>query len=112
MRKVTSISLTAVALILASPCFGQATGPGPSPGTPGPGAAAMPEQDRDNPPVAEMKRQACRQEGMGRSMRGPDLQDYVAVCVMEARLTCLKQAVAQKVRGPERRDFMSKCMAS
>jgi hypothetical protein len=49
---------------------------------------------------------------MGKGMRGPDLQDYVLVCVAEARLACLKQAVAQKVRGAERRDFLNSCLGS
>jgi len=58
------------------------------------------------------KRRACRQEGQSKGSRGPDLQDYVAICVAEARLACLKQAVEQKVRGPARRDFIANCLRS
>jgi len=57
-----------------------------------------------------IKRSACRQEGTNKGMRGPDLRDYVAVCVLEARLACLKQAVAEKIRPPARRDFINKCL--
>lgn len=46
------------------------------------------------------------------TLRGVDLQDYVAVCVLEARLACFKRAVAEKIRPPARRDFISKCMGS
>src|SRR5215472_7152510 len=60
----------------------------------------------------EKKRLACRQEGASKGMRGPDLQDYVVICVAEARLACLKQAVAQKVRVAERRNFLNSCLGS
>lgn len=49
---------------------------------------------------------------MGQALRGPDLQDQVAVCVQEARLACLKQAIAQKARGPQRAEFIAKCLGS
>ena len=45
-----------------------------------------------------------------KGVHGPEILDYIAVCVSEARLSCLKQAVAQKVHGPERRDFMNRCL--
>lgn len=61
---------------------------------------------------ARDKRRVCRQEGQSKGSRGPDLQDYVAICLAEARLTCLKQAVEQKVRGPARRDFIANCLRS
>jgi len=116
MRKLASVGLAATVLIAASLCYGQGTQP--SQGTqPGQGtqlgqSTGATEADQGNPSLSEGKRRACHQEGMSKSMRGPDLQDYVAVCALEARLTCLKQAVAQKVRGPERKDFMTRCMAS
>jgi hypothetical protein len=63
------------------------------------------------PAAVEKKRQACRQNAVAKGLRGgPDMTDYVIVCVSEARLGCLKQAVAQKIRGPERRDFLNRCL--
>jgi hypothetical protein len=95
----------ATALLLASQvALGQ-----PTPEPPG-----NPDEAGENNPRAAMqkKRAACRQEAVGQGMRGPELQDQVAVCVQEARLACLKQAIAQKVRGPDRMSFISKCLGS
>jgi len=58
------------------------------------------------------KRADCRQAGMSKGLRGPDLIDHIALCVQEARLACLKQAIEQKVRGPERVNFINKCLAT
>ena len=82
----------------------------PSPRPVGTLAPARPEGD--DAAIVDRKRQACRQDAAARGMRGPDVFDYVTVCVAEARLTCLKQAVAEKVRGPERRDFMNRCLVA
>ena len=77
---------------------------------PGPAVAAFdPDAIRA---AVEKKRLACREDGFGKGMRGPDLQDHVALCVAEARLGCLKQAVAQKIRGPERGEFIGTCLGS
>jgi subtilisin family serine protease len=91
----------------------QAT-PNPSPA---PGAApnapldATPEDLADSQAAVQKRRLTCRQEGLGKGMRnGPDLVDYVTICVAEARVGCLKQAVDQKVRGPARRDYLNKCL--
>ena len=83
-------------------------------GQPAPDPAGNPDEAGENNPRAAMqkKRAACRQEAVGQGLRGPELQDQVAVCVQEARLACLKQAIAQKVRGPERMGFISKCLGS
>jgi hypothetical protein len=78
------------------------------PPAPAPGADSKQGQSA----AARDKRQACRQEGQSKGSRGPDLQDYVVLCVAEARLACLKQAVEQKVRGRARRDFVEKCLRS
>ena len=96
----------AVLLTGASLAFGQpAPAPSPRPET-APSGQGTPQLPTD------AKRFACRQDGTNKGMRGADLQDYVAVCLLEARLACLKQAVADKIRPPARRDFMSKCMGS
>jgi hypothetical protein len=81
----------------------------PAPPAPGPVALAPARPEGDDVMV-ERKRQACRQDAAARGMRGPDVFDFVTVCVAEARLACLKQAVAEKIRGPERRDFMNRCL--
>jgi hypothetical protein len=96
----------AVVLTGASLAFGQPTpAPRPSPET-APSDQATPQV----PAGVKQKQAACGQEGSKKGMRGVDLQDYVAICVLEARLACLKQAVADKIRPPSRRDFISKCM--
>ena len=78
-----------------------------------PAATPGAEQTRQNQlSGARDKRRACRQEAQGKGTRGGDLQDYVVVCVAEARLACLKQAVEQKVRGAPRRDFIAKCLGA
>ena len=104
MRWSSMISSAAILIIGASLAFGQPTpAPRPSP------EAAPSDQATPRAPTGA-KRSACRQEGTNKGMQGADLQDYVAVCVLEARLACLKQAVAEKIRPPARRDFISKCM--
>jgi hypothetical protein len=103
MHSSSMIISAAVLLTAASLAFGQAAPP------PAPGPETAPSGQGT---VAGAKRVACRQEGTNKGMRGADLQDYVAVCVLEARLACLKQAVAEKIRSPARRDFISKCMGS
>jgi len=82
--------------------------PSPSPATASASAAGEPEEVEA---AIRKKRQACRQEVVGRGVRGPDVVDQVTACVAEARLACLKQAVVQKVRSPDRRDFISRCLA-
>jgi hypothetical protein len=96
----------------------QATPNQPVGSTPGAGAnplvdaaPATPEELAETQAAAQKRRQACRQEALGKGMRnGPDLVDYVTICVAEARIGCLKQAVVEKVRGPARRDYLNKCM--
>jgi hypothetical protein len=102
MKAINVLSLAVILSTSASWCLAQ---PAPAP------VPEATETNQDSPAVAtDAKRAACRQQAASKSMRGPDLADYVAVCVEEARLNCLKQAVAQKVRGPGRRDFIGKCM--
>ena len=94
MHWSSMISSAAVLLTGASLAFGQpAPAPPPRPETApsGQGAPQLP---------TNAKRFACQQEGTNKGMRGSDLQDYVAVCVLEARLACLKQAVADKNSSP------------
>jgi hypothetical protein len=75
--------------------------------------AAAAEGGENSPRAAVQKKRAdCRQAGMGQGLRGPDLADHVAVCVLEGRLACLKQAIEQKVRGPQRASFISKCLGA
>jgi len=50
-----------------------------------PTAAPRSADADDTRASVEKKRFACRQEGMNKGMRGPDLQDYVVVCLAEAR---------------------------
>jgi hypothetical protein len=103
MRALAITGLAAVLMTAASLAFGQPA-PAPAPG------AEDSKQGRSA--GVRDKQRACRQEGQGKGSRGPDLQDYVAVCVAEARLACLKQAIAQKIRGPARREFIAKCLTS
>jgi hypothetical protein len=98
------IGSAAVVLTGANLAFGQTTPAPPSSPETAPSGQVTPQAR------ASVKRSACRQEGINKNMRGADLQDYVAVCVLEARLACLKQAVAEKIRPPARRDFIRKCM--
>jgi len=83
----------------------------PAPLAPGPLALAPARPESDDTAIIERKRQACRQDAAARGMRGPDMFDYVVICMSEARLACLKQAVAEKVRGPERQNFMNRCLS-
>jgi hypothetical protein len=106
MHSFSIICSVAILLTGASLAFGQ-----PVPAPPPRPETAPSGQDTPQLP-ADAKRVACRQEGTNKGMRGVDLQDYVAVCVLEARLACLKRAVAEKIRPPARRDFISKCMGS
>jgi len=88
--------------------------------TPGPSGSAggnldttpaTPEELAAFQAAAQKRRQACRQDALGKGMRnGPEFVDYVTICVAEARIGCLKQAVAEKVRGPARRDYLNKCL--
>jgi hypothetical protein len=108
MRMLATMSLAAMLSTAASlSSFSQPA----SPPARAPGSEST-ESEQDLQASTAAKRRACRQDGTSKSMSGPDLQDYVAVCVLEARLACLKQAVAQKVRPPQRRDFIGKCMGS
>jgi hypothetical protein len=104
MHWSSMISSAAFLITGASLAFGQPT----------PAPRSSPEtapSDQATPQVStSAKQSACRQEGTNKGMQGADLRDYVAVCVLEARLACLKQAVAEKIRPPARRDFISKCM--
>jgi len=104
MRALAAYGTAAVLLLASQVALGQ----------PPPDPAGNPDEAGENNPRAAMqkKRAACRQEAVGQGLRGPELQDQVAVCVQEARLACLKQAIAQKVRGPERMGFISKCLGS
>jgi psiF repeat len=102
--RVLVIAIVTAILMGAGSLASAQQAPAPAPG------AENSKQDR--PAAARDKRRACREEGQSKGSRGPDLQDYVAVCVAEARLACLKQAVEQKVRGAARRDFMAKCLSS
>jgi hypothetical protein len=85
---------------------------------PGPNAGAVASvtpvafgpADPEAAAVLQKKRQACRQDAVGRGLRGPEVGDAVTLCVAEARLACLRQAVAQHVRTPERRDFLIRCL--
>jgi hypothetical protein len=105
MRALAITGLAAILMTAASVAFGQqAPAPAPAPGAE--------ETKQGRAAGVREKRQACRQDGQSKGTRGPDLQDYVAVCVAEAHLACLKQAVAQKVRGAARRDFIAKCLTS
>jgi hypothetical protein len=81
--------------------------PPQAPATP----AALPPADAgESSAVIEKKRQSCLQVGAGRGVPAPEMADFVAVCVGEARLACLKQALAQRVHGPERQDFLNRCL--
>jgi hypothetical protein len=101
--------IAGVAAILVSAANLASAQQPPSPTQP-PTAGA--EESKGRSPGVQNKRQACRRDGQAKGSRGPDLQDYVAVCVAEARLGCLKQAVEQKVRGQARREFIGKCLST
>jgi hypothetical protein len=101
MRMLMAAAVASIVLSAANPSFAQQNPP-----------SGAEESKQGASPGVRAKRQACRQEGQGKGQRGADLQDYVVVCVAEARLTCLKQAVADKVRGQARRDFINKCLSS
>jgi hypothetical protein len=101
MRALKTCALVGLLLLAAQSLSAQ-------PATPG----GNPDESAENSPAAavQKKRADCRQEGTTQGLRGPDLVDHVAVCVLEARLTCLKQAIEDKARGPQRRSYMAKCL--
>ena len=104
MHRSSMMGSAAVVLTGASLAFGQPTpAPPPSPET-APSGQATPQAR------ASVKQSACRQEGRNKNMRGADLQDYVAVCVLEARLALLKAGGRRENSPPVRRDFIIKCM--
>ena len=76
MHSFSMICSAAILLIGASLAFGQ-----PVPAPPPRPETAPSGQDTPRLP-ADAKRVACRQEGTNKGMRGVDLQDYVAVCVL------------------------------
>src|SRR5712672_1272972 len=77
MRALVFAGSAAILMTAASLAFGQ---PAPAPA---PGAE---DSKQGGSAGVRDKQRACRQEGQGKGTRGPDLQDYVAVCVAEARL--------------------------
>jgi hypothetical protein len=114
MRALATCALAAIWLFAADPSFGQQS-PNTAPAAvSAPAPATTPDEAGGNilKAATRKKRAQCRRAGMGQALRGPDLQDQVAVCVQEARLACLKQAIAQKARGPQRAEFIAKCLGS
>ena len=96
MHRSSMMGSAAVVLTGASLAFGQPTpAPPPSPET-APSGQATPQAR------ASVKQSACRQEGRNKNMRGADLQDYVPVCVLEARLACLKAVERKFAPGSKR----------
>jgi hypothetical protein len=85
-----------------------ATTPAPE-GTP---SAKAPARATTAPnPGEALRRKTCRQQ-VDQSLKGPDLNDAMQICMAEAWLNCLKQAVGDKVRGKKREAFMSMCSGS
>ena len=103
MRVFKACALAGLLLLGAQSSFAQPAAPG-----------GNPDESVENTPAAavQKKRGDCRQEGTSQGLRGLDLADHVAVCVLEARLACLKQAIEQKARGAQRRSFITKCLGS
>src|SRR5262249_26805931 len=91
---------------------GKLTVSGIAPSASGPPVAPAPAatEGDESPAAIQKRRRTCSQDAAAKGVQTFEMQDYVAVCVGEARLACLKQAVAQKVRGPGRRDFMNRCL--
>ena len=102
MRVFKACALAGLLLLGAQSSFAQPAAP-----------SGNPDESVENTPAAavQKKRGDSRQEG-SQGLRGLDLADHVAVCVLEARLTCLKQAIEQKARGAQRRSFITKCLGS
>ena len=102
MRVFKACALAGLLLLGAQSSFAQPAAP-----------SGNPDESVENTPAAavQKKRGDSRQEG-SQGLRGLDLADHIAVCVLEARLTCLKQAIEQKARGPQRRSFITKCLGS
>src|SRR6516162_10304549 len=75
MRTLAAYGTAAVLLLASQVMLGQ----------PAPDPAGNPDEAGENNPRAAMqkKRAACRQEAIGQGLRGPELQDQVAVCVQE-----------------------------
>ena len=57
-------------------------------------------------------RQVCRQSGIARGLRGPDLKAHARACRQEAKLTCKNQAREMGLRGPDRRGFVQQCKST
>jgi hypothetical protein len=102
MRALVICGLVGFLVLIANLSFGELA-PAPNPDESG---------ENNSTTAVQKKRADCRQVGTGQGLRGPDLVDYVSVCVQEARLACLKQTVQQKIRGPERTNFINKCLGS
>ena len=102
MRVFKACALAGLLLLGAQSSFAQPAAP-----------SGNPDESVENTPAAAVlkKRGDSRQEG-SQGLRGLDLADHVAVCVLEARLACLKQAIEQKARGAQRRSFITKCLGS
>ena len=102
MRVFKACALAGLLLLGAQSSFAQPAAP-----------SGNPDESVENTPAAavQKKRGDSRQEG-SQGLRGLDLADHVAVCVLEARLACLKQAIEQKARGAQRRSFITKCLGS
>lgn len=112
MRAFAIFRLASCLVVMASPSFAQQPSPAPAPTAPTAGPDDHAPAASNARAAVQKKRAACREAGTSQGLRGPDLQDQVAVCVLEARLACLKQAIAQKVRGRQRTDFIVKCLGS
>ncbi len=108
MRALVVAGLAAISITAANLAFAQQSPPPPA----APAAPGVTEPKQGRSPAAQSRRLACRQDGQSKGMRGPQLTNYVAVCVEEARLACTKQAAAQNLRGPVRKEFMARCLAS
>jgi hypothetical protein len=116
MKRLILIALTASMLAVSGASLAQTPAqPAPDASTPAPeGAppAKAPARAKAAPSPGEaLRRKACRRQ-VDQSLKGPDLNDAMQICMAEARLNCLKQAVGDKVRGKKREAFMSSCGGS
>ena len=109
MIAATMLAVSSASLAQTAPQPAPEASP-PAPDTSQPANAPARAKPTPNPGDA-LRRSACR-EKVDQSLKGPDLNDAMLVCVAEARLDCLKQAVADKVRGKKREAFMGTCKGS
>jgi hypothetical protein len=100
---VTAVAVVALAAHALSVQAQTAPPPAASPPAAAPPAAAAGVPQPNTKPVD------CRAQAREKGLRGPAINDAVAICVAEQRLACTKEAVERKIATSQRREFLRTC---